>query len=70
MEVNDSEQEVVWVLREWQDCPIKRNTANKGTGVGTGRSFGGGGVIVLEAAGNSSAVNKLNAFGDLIKQCN
>lgn len=29
----------------------------------------GGGVIVLEA-GNSSAVNKLNAFGDLIKQCN
>lgn len=71
MEVNDSEQEVVWVLREWQDCPIKRNTANKGTGVGTGRSCGerGGGVIVLEA-GNSSAVNKLNAFGDLIKQCN
>lgn len=66
MEVNDWEQEVVWVLREWQDCPIKRNTANKGTGVGTGRSWG---VIVLEA-GNSSAVNKLNAFGDLIKQCN
>lgn len=27
---------------------------------------GAGGVIVLEA-GNSSAVNKLNAFGDLIK---
>lgn len=41
MEVNDLEQEVVWVLREWQDCPIKRNTANKGTGVGTGRSWGG-----------------------------
>lgn len=40
MEINDSEQEVVWVLREWQDCPIKRNTANKGTGVGTGRSWG------------------------------
>lgn len=34
-------------------------------------AFGGGrgGVIVLEA-GNLSAVNKLNAFGDLIKQCN
>lgn len=63
MEVNDSEQEVVWVLREWQDCPIKWNTANKGTGVGTGRSWGG-------EAGNLSAVNKLNAFGDLIKQCN
>lgn len=30
---------------------------------------GGGGVIVLEA-GNSSAVKKLNAFGDLIKQRN
>lgn len=30
---------------------------------------GGGGGIVLEA-GNLSAVNKLNAFGDLIKQCN
>lgn len=30
---------------------------------------GGGGVIVLEA-GNSSAVNKLNAFGHLIKQRN
>lgn len=71
MEVNDWEQEVVWVLREWQDCPIKWNTANKCTGVGTGRSWGGrgGGGIVLEA-GNSSAVNKLNAFGDLIKQCN
>lgn len=67
MEINDSEQEVVWVLREWQDCPTKRNTANKAIGVGTGRSWGGG--IVLEA-GNSSAVNKLNAFGDLIKQCN
>lgn len=68
MEVNDWEQEVVWVLREWQDCPIKWNTANKGSGVGTGRSWGGG-VIVLEA-GNSSAVNKLNVFGDLIKHCN
>lgn len=60
IEVNDSEQEEVWILRKWQDCPIKWNTANKGTGVGTGRSWGE--VIVLEA-GNLSAVNKLNAFG-------
>lgn len=67
MEVNDSEQEVVWVLREWQDCPIKRNTANKGTGVGTGRRGRGGHCL---EAGNLSAVNKLNAFWDLIKQRN